>query len=324
MSDKSTSSDDGASVAIGEIQHGPSKAEIFFEKNLKLLILGALLLVIAVAAFVIVRQLNTAKAQEAGSALVSAETPEALRKVTQDFEGSPSAISAQLMLAQQLWSEGKEEEGLETYRSLEASGEDHPAVVDARFALATIERSQGNLEKAEELFQKILGDSTAQHLHPMALISLGDLAKAAGDDEKAKGYYNRKLEDYSDFIDQGYTVNRLNLVGVDSPEKVGPPPAPEPTSPQFNPTPSLPGTIAPPIIPSSDPSIPTEETPGEGEQSDDAAQESSPDPSPEGNEDIAPDKPQMTDLPPGLENDDASETEPKTDSEDASQTEDGQ
>lgn len=315
MSDKSTPNDAGASGAIGEIHHGPSQAEIFFEKNLKLLILGLLLLVVGVAVFVITSQLGKAKTQEAGSALVSAESPEALRKVMTDYPDSPSALSAQMILAEQLWQEGKEEEALKTYRAVESSPEDHPAVANARFALATVEHQKGRLAEAEALFQKILSDENAKYLHPLSLVALGNLAKAAGDDEKAESYYSRKLNDYGDYFDGGYAITRSNLVGVDLPEKVGPPPAPEPVQPGSQPGfPSL-GTSSPAIIPTNEATentedVPKEEMETEGETTNDPAE----------------DQPTESDLPPGLELEDAEEpdSEVKNPAENASEMEDAQ
>lgn len=317
MSDKSTPNDAGASAAIGEIHHGPSKAEIFFEKNLKLLILALLLTIVAAAVFVIMRQLSTAKAQEAGNALVAAESPEALRKVTADYPNSTSALSAQMILAEQLWKEGKEEEALQAYRSLETSGEDHPAVADARFALATIERSKGNLKEAEELFEKTLSNNDAKHLHPLTLIALGDLAKLAGNDEKAKGYYDRKIEDYGDYIDQGYAINRLNLVGVDSPQKVGPPPAVEPSEPQLQPNFPIPGQTSAPVMPAQDTAETALEAPNVAvDLSTDTVAEDK----------VMEDKPETTELPPGLDLEDSpnAESDPEAPVEDATESEVGQ
>jgi predicted negative regulator of RcsB-dependent stress response len=249
MSDKSTpnNAENPASnpAPIGEIEHGPSKLELFFEKNLKLLLLGLLLIIVAVAAFVITRQLGTAQAQEAGSALVSAEDPAALRKVTADYPDSAAAVSAQVLLAEQLWNEGKEEEAIKAYKSVISSGGDHPAVSNARFSLATAQHSRGQIEEARKLFEKIVANSEASYLHPFSLIALGDIAKAAGNEEKAESFYNRKIEDYGVYGDQGLALSRLGLLGVDAPEKVSPPPAEETATPQ-QPDLQIPDSLTPP------------------------------------------------------------------------------
>ena len=227
MSEESKSSTPATPAPLGEIEHGPSQFELFMEKNLKKLILLALLIVIGVAAFVITSQLADAKDREAGSALIAADSPDDYRKVSKDYPDSGASASAQLLLAGQLWEEGKEDEAIQTLESL-ASKEDHLAAAQAKFTLAGLQLKQGNTAQAQAGYESVLANSEAKYLHPFTLVALGDIAKAAGEDDKAKSYYQRKLDDYPAYADQNITVNRLNLVGVDAPEKVSPPPAPEP------------------------------------------------------------------------------------------------
>lgn len=250
MSDKSNTNDAVTPAPLGEIEHGPSKLEEFLEKNFKLILLGALLVIIAVAAFVITRQLGEAKAKEAGNALLAAQDPDALRAVSQDYPGSAASSSAQMLLADQLWNEGKEEEAQKALEAVIAAGDDNPASSHAKFALATIFLKKGEIEKAKSNFESVLSDSSATALHPLTLISLGDIAKAAGDEEKARGYYDQKIEKYAKYVDQGLAVSLLNTIGVDPPQKVSPPPPapePEPTSPSFSPNSSLAPQAIPPL-----------------------------------------------------------------------------
>lgn len=228
MSEESKSISDATPAPIGEIEHGPSKFDQFMEKNMKKLILLALLIVIGVAAFVVTSQLKEAKNREAGNALLNAEDPAGYQKVANDYPGSAAAGSALLLMAGQLWEEGKESEAIETLKSL-SSNDDHPAAQQAKFTLAGLMLKQGKVEEAKTAYEAIVSDSSAKYLHPLSLIALGDIAKAAGEDEKAKEYYQRKMDDYQKYGDQGIAVTRLNLVGVDAAEKVSPPPAPEPT-----------------------------------------------------------------------------------------------
>ncbi|WP_411847382.1 tetratricopeptide repeat protein [Roseibacillus persicicus] len=281
MSEESKSISDATPSPLGEIEHGPSKFDQFMEKNMKKLILLALLIVVAVAAFVITSQLKEAKHREAGNALSQAESPADYKKVAADYPGSAASGSAQILMAGQLWEEGKESEAIETLKSL-ASDSDHPAAMQAKFSLASILLKQGKVEEAKTSYEAIVADSSAKYLHPLSLIALGDIAKAAGEEEKAKEYYQRKIDDYQEYADQGIAVTRLNLVGVDAPEKVSPPPAPEPTAPgaesgmpsSFT-TPIAP-PVASPVTPPA-PAAPAVETPAE-----ETPAESTPPSSPEG------------------------------------------
>ena len=254
MSEESKSNASDTPAPIGEIEHGPSKFEVFMEKNVKKLILLALLIVIGVAAFVIVSQLGDAKQREAGNALIAAEDPEAYRKVAADYPNSPSASSAKLLLAGQLLDEGKEDEAVKTLKTL-ADGEGSTAQ-QAQFALAGIHLKQGNSDKAKAAYESLLSNSEAKYLHPLSLVALGDIAKAAGEDEKASSYYQRKIDDYKDFALGNLAANRLNLVGVDEATKV-PPPPPAPTpQPGALPNTGLSPAFTPPVGLPSEPGLP--------------------------------------------------------------------
>lgn len=260
MSEESKSSTPAAPAPLGEIEHGPSKFDEFMEKNLKKLILLALLIVIGVAAFVIMSQLADAKDREAGNALLAAESPEDYRKVSKDYPKSGAAASAQLLLAGQLWDEGKEAEAIEALQSL-SKNSDHLAAAQAQFSLAGMQLKQGKTDEAKSNYEAILSNSNAKYLQPMSLVALGDIAEAAGNEEKAKEYFQRKMDDFSQYADQNMAVTRLNLVGVDAPEKVSPPPAPEPAanpnsgiSPTF--TTPLPNPSATSTIPSTQIELP--------------------------------------------------------------------
>jgi tetratricopeptide (TPR) repeat protein len=267
MSEESKSNAPDAPTPLGEIEHGPSKFEQFMEKNLKLVILFALLIIVGVAAFVITSQLGEAKDREAGNALLAAESPEDLRKVSADYADSGAASSAQLLLAGQLFEEGKEDEAIETLKAL--TGSEHPAAAQAQFSLAGLLLKKGQTEEAKASYEAILADSEATYLHPLSLIALGDIAEAAGDTEKAKEYYQRKLDDYQAYGIQSLAVTRLNLAGVDQPQNVPPPPAPEPaanpnagvSSTFTNPLPNLGAPTPVPAMPNTQPEPAIEITP---------------------------------------------------------------
>ena len=273
MSEESKSNAPAAPAPLGEIEHGPSKFDQFMEKNLKKVILLALLIVIGVAAFVITSQLAEAKDREAGNALLAAESIDELRKVSTDYPDSGADSSAQLLLAGQLFNSGKEDEAIETLKAL--AGKDHPTADQAKFALAGLQLKKDQTSEAKSNYEAVLANSESKYLHPLTLIALGDIAKAAGEDEKAKEYYQRKLDNFQGYADQNIAVTRLNLVGVDSPEKVSPPPAPKPeananqgispsfTTPIPSPPISAPDAPATPSTPETTPAQQPETTPEE-------------------------------------------------------------
>ncbi len=283
MSEESKSNAPTAPTPLGEIEHGPSQFEQFLEKNLKKLILAAVLVVIAIAAFVVMSQLAEAGKREAGNALLAAESPEDYRKVIAEHGDSKAASSARLLLAGQLWDEGKTSEATETLQRL-ADQEDGPASSQAQFALASLLFREEKNAEAKKLYEAILANPDAKYLHPLSLVALGDIAQADGDQVAAKKYYQRKLDEFPGYADQNIASTRLNLVGVDEPQKVPPPPAPEPptnaengVSPAFtNPLPKRKITLPTPPTPETVEEITPESEEVEDETTTESIEEAAP------------------------------------------------
>ena len=229
-----------APTPLAEIEHGPSKFEQFLENNLKKLILGALILVLGVAAYIVVTGLKDTKDRSAGEALYSATEIADLRKVIDDFPATPASGSAAIFLASEQWKDGNQEDAINTLNTFLSEYPEHPARGNAQIALGFHLLEQNKEEEAKPHFEAVASETNAKHIAPFALLALGDLAKKAGDEEVARSYYDRALNDYpdNDTTTNNVVNERISLLGVVAPAKIAPPvePAPEEVVP-----PAIPG-----------------------------------------------------------------------------------
>lgn len=215
-------------VPLAEITQGPSAFELFLDRNQKNLVILAILVVLATAAFVVYSGIQKSSQQAAGQALSKAEDLAALQAVIQQHADTQAAHSAKILLADQQWDDGQQDVAIGTLRQFIATGSNHPALPTAQASLASKLMSQGKNPEAAEIFQNLVSNPKSRYIAPYALISLGDIAQVSGDLEKAETAYNRVKTDFADsnFLD---TANRrISTLKAKAPVEIEPPPAPEP------------------------------------------------------------------------------------------------
>ena len=215
-------------VPLAEITQGPSAFELFLDRNQKNLIILAILVVLATAAFVVYSGLEKSTQQSAGEALSKAEDLAALQSVVQDHADTHAALSAKILLADKQWNDGQQDAAIETLRQFSATGSSHPALPTAQASLASKLMTQGKTPEAAEIFQSLATDPKARYSAPYALICLGAIAQAAGDIDKSETSSTRGPTDFADsnFLD---TANRrISTLKAKAPAEIDPPPAPEP------------------------------------------------------------------------------------------------
>ena len=229
-------------VPIGEIDHGPSKAEQFFEDNSKAILIAVIALVLIGVIVIVARGLNQAAEESAGAVLLSAEDAPALNAVITDHPNSAAAGSAHLLLADKLWEDDDQAKAIETLQSFLADYSDHPAKFSALGRLGSFYMSEGQLDEAKQPLQQIIDDSKGDYMAPYALNILGDIAKAQGDLESAKAYYERSSADYASRFDatvRGDSQARLGLLEFEAPTAITVE-VPDPVAPETPPAPAAP------------------------------------------------------------------------------------
>jgi len=233
---------------IGEIEHGPSKFDQFLEKNFKLLIIGAVVIALAAAAFVVLKELKKDKEHTAGAGLADATDSSDYQKVIDKHSGTNAAGTAQILLANQQWQDGQQDKSIGTLTNFISEQPDPPAIPTAQLSLGQRYASQGKNDLAKEQFLAVTNNDNGNYIGAFAHIALGNLEKAAGNKDAALGYYEQARDGYpnnspvspsSKFL----ATQLIDTIDSTAPEAVAAEPAPSeaelklPTPPE---SPSLP------------------------------------------------------------------------------------
>ncbi|MBU6327660.1 MAG: tetratricopeptide repeat protein [Verrucomicrobia bacterium] len=222
MSDPSTNP-----VPLGEIIQGPSAFEIFLDRNQKSLAVAAVVVALSIGGYMIYRTIQADHRADAGAALSAAKDLADLEKIKADFNGTPSAASAALAIADKQWNNSQQDEAIGTLREIIQKYSDHPAQLLAQSTLAYRLLAQGKTGDAGTAFQAVIDNPDSHFLAPAALIALGDIARKSGDKEKAEEAYKRVIKDFSDSKFAPIATERRNFINFLAPTEVEPPPTPE-------------------------------------------------------------------------------------------------
>lgn len=236
-----------SSVPLAEISQGPNAFEAFLDRNVKGLVAFSVVVAIGAAGFVVFRELEKSKQEEAGAAFVKAKDLAGYQAVVDEKKDTLASGSAMLLLANAQWTGGKQDDSIATLRKFISENPEHPAVSTAKANLGTKLVAQGKTGDAAKLLEEVISDPTAKYIAPLALITLGDIAKAGGDLEKAESTYNKVKSDFpsSEFIDEAN--RRVSGLKSKPPVEIDAPPAPPaPAGTPATPGNPLPGLDLPP------------------------------------------------------------------------------
>lgn len=223
--------------AIGEIELGPSRHELFLNAHYKKLIVVTLVvMLLATAAIVYGTWRARQEADGAAAALAAMNVPSGaaaeaseydlatLDKLIATYSGTKAAATAELMRGMQLVSGGQVQEGITVLERIAAGSPEPLLRVRAQVFLAGYYMSGGDTQKATDLWLAITRAGQTPYL-ALAYLSLGDLAQEAGDIEQARSYYKQLQESCTASPLQLAVQQRLLLLGVDAPTPVAPPAA---------------------------------------------------------------------------------------------------
>ena len=268
--------------AIGEIELGPAKHEIFLNNHYKKLIVGGIAFMVAASAAIGYYSFKEQQKESAGALIVkamgSAEQSGAVEPASYDaaslaainsqYPDTNSAELAQLLESLSLLTDSaKAEAALGQLEGIAAGTQNLLIRTRALASLATYYTNQEQGEKATGYWQQIIAQP-ANPYSALAYLTLGDIARQNGDIEGARTYYNQlqSVCPYSPLVRENIVGLRLALLDVDAPKPVAPPaePQPQPAAPQ---TPAPAGSNPFGIDPSN-PFGDTPATPGTGSTDD--------------------------------------------------------
>ena len=169
---------------ISEISHGPSKFDIFLDKNQKKLIVLVILLFVGMITYLVVDGLAKISAQAAGAKVTNASTVEEYAEASQNAPNNTTATATLLKAKAQASSDI--DGAIDTLKKLI---ENYPTSVvfeDAHINLAMLQLEAGLNEEAKATLTAIITNSAFKYTKPIAKLALADLTLASGDLKKAK------------------------------------------------------------------------------------------------------------------------------------------
>lgn len=197
---------DDTPTPIAEIDHGPSKFEVFLDENQKSIIALAIAIFLGVLGYVGYTSYADLLAAKAGEALTAAEEESELQAVISEHGNTNSAGSAALLIAQIKGSESSEE-AIATLQDFVATYPAHPAISTATTSLGLRLLNEGKLDQAEAQLTSVVDMENADFIIPAAQIALGDIAKQKGDNARAKELYTEVTNLIADTEDEAQIVN---------------------------------------------------------------------------------------------------------------------
>lgn len=213
--------------AIGEIEIGPAKHEIFLNNHYKKVLLG--ILVGAIGAGIGIAYFSNKQDERdlAASMIVTSLSSEGnymateLPAIKTQYAHSPSAATSQLIIALSMIEGNQVESGLKELQRIAIEATDITIASRAAAAIANYQMAEGNNELATTAWQQVANMSINPY-SALAYMSLGDIANSAGDKDKARNFYQSAKEKCatSSLVNAKDIEMRLLLVDVDAPKPV--------------------------------------------------------------------------------------------------------
>lgn len=224
--------------AIGEIELGPSKHEIFLNKHYKKLLWGGIGLGIAsgciIAFFSHRNDVKEAAAAEVVSAM-KLTTPAQVAQPAQyddaaidallgDYASTPSGDTGLLLSGMKMLEGGNAQRGVAMLEQLAAKTDDSLVKARALSAVASHHLAEGKEDEAAEAWKKVVEVGDSPYL-ALAYITLGDIARAKGDNEAARAAYtDAQTKCATSPLVMGKVAEmRLLMLDVDAPKPVAAP-----------------------------------------------------------------------------------------------------
>jgi tetratricopeptide (TPR) repeat protein len=185
---------------------------------------------------------------EAAKQFASAQTPEELKKIVQDYPKTEAALSAQLTLGDRYYQEAQYSDAKNVY--LEILKQPTSAVSPmAKYGLGAIEETQGRAEEALQIYRSIPQDFEHSPQAPLALYSAARILERQGKLEDAYQTYEKLSAQFSKSSWTRQAEQRLKSLSLQLKPTAAHPPSPNLLPPLTTP-PSAPPT-PPPSTPKS-------------------------------------------------------------------------
>ena len=227
--------------AIGEVNIGPARHEVFLDNHYKKLIAGGIVIAIGVVGAIAYYSMKDEKETNASAALISALGADKakcyissssldagqLESVAAQYPDTAATDTAKYLAHAATVAKGKTQQGLAGMNELLKTTANEGLKLRIRVYLADQYSQQGKLEEAAALWQEVLAAGESPYL-PLAYMSLGDIAQQQNDKEKAKALYGAGKIKCAGSPLAIHMQERFAVIDVSSPAKEAPAPAPLP------------------------------------------------------------------------------------------------
>lgn len=254
------------SIAIGEIEQGPSKFDQFLDRNQKNLLFILIALIVLVAGFLVMKGLGENKREEAAASLMGAKDAAGYQDVSKSYAGTPAGGTAMLAAANSQWESDDKDAAISTLKSFLSEYPDHPSYASVLVNLGSKLINKGDYAAARGYLSEArdLEDSTYS---PFASILSADAHLLEGNKDEAvqaleavKGSLSHYTEEeYMQLVNAGVSPNpqrladtqvhdliKQRLIAMNAPLPPEVAPEPKPESPAPAPT-IAPGALPPGI-----------------------------------------------------------------------------
>jgi TolA-binding protein len=175
---------------------GSFEAELFWQKNRFIILVGGAMLLVTVAA-VAVWLFSAHSARRAAESLFAvANDPDAWRKVIAKYPDSMPAADAYLLLADSLREQGKLEESSAQYEKFLTVFAKHPLVGGARLGLAENLAVAGKTDDALAALREAKQKNSGSYAAPFAALLEGRMLIRMGKFEEARKVFSNVVSTY--------------------------------------------------------------------------------------------------------------------------------
>jgi len=184
----------------------------YWIKHKSKVIICALLVLVAIAAFVASKVATQNKIDAARQALAQAGSEEDYRKVIQDFPHTVAAGDATLLLAGKLRDAKKYDDAVTALQALINGQSDYPLIDAAWLSLACTYDAQGKQDLALNTYQQIITKYADRFSAPQALLGVADIQAAKGNIDDAKRFYEDVKIKFPDSNFASEALRKLQLL----------------------------------------------------------------------------------------------------------------
>ncbi len=213
--------------AIGEIELGPAKHEIFLNNHYKKLLVGILIGAIGAGTAIAYFSNRQDESDLAASMVVDSLQGDAsyntssITELQSQYAHSPAAATAQLIQALAKLEGADVEVGISDLQSIAGNATDITIASRAAAAVANYYMAEGINDKASAAWHQV-ANMEQNPYSALAYMSLGDIAKNTGDNQTARSFYQTAQAKCatSSLINAKDIEMRLLLLDVDAPKPV--------------------------------------------------------------------------------------------------------